>query len=297
MTVLQQRDRVSELPTGRDLTADFSALFVGKIRLPTQLSDLRHAYHTATPFPHVVIDDLFSPHILDPVLEEIAALREKQWLLVEDITRERVRRMRSGVELGPAGTQLVSLLHSASFLYMLSEITGVWQLLPDPYLQGAGYAEMQRGDFFNVHSDRNVAYETGLTRRLAMIVFLNKSWDRSYNGQLELWNHEATRCDVSIEPAFNRTVLFEVAYPNYHGVPAPIQCPVDRSRQSFIVYYHTVGIDGKSDMNPRTSLFAPNFYREDPKLRSLAREMTPPVLLRAAKKLVKFWKPAGKRSS
>jgi len=29
---------------------------------------------------------------------------------------------------------------------------------------------MQRGDVFSVHLDRSVAYETGLTHRLAMIV-------------------------------------------------------------------------------------------------------------------------------
>jgi hypothetical protein len=96
---------------------------------------------------------------------------------------------------------------------------------------------------------------------------------------------------------YNRTVLFEVADPNYHGVPAPIECPADRSRQSFIVYYHTVGIDGKPEERPRSSTFAPNFYRrEKRKLRSLAREVTPPVVVKAAKKLVGLLKPTSKRS-
>jgi hypothetical protein len=154
---------------------------------------------------------------------------------------------------------------------------------------------MKRGDYFNVHSDRNVAYETGLTRRLAMIIFLNKSWDPEYNGQLQLWNDDATRCDASIEPVYNRTVIFEVADPNYHGVPTPIACPAHRSRQSFIVYYHTVGIGGKLEEKPRSSAFVPSFYREPPTLRSLAREVTPPVLIKAAKKLVELCKPASKR--
>jgi hypothetical protein len=284
------------LSQARDLTADFSALFADTIRLPKRIEELRNAYRNALPFPHLVIDDLFSPHILDPLLGEMAAMANKQWLLVDTESHERMRRMRSGVELGAAGTQLVGLLHSAPFLYLLSEITGIWQLLPDPYLQGAGYAQMQPGDFFNVHSDRNIAYETGLNRRLAMIVFLNKAWDPSYNGRLELWNHEATHCDVSIDPLYNRTVIFEVANPNYHGVPAPIACPAERSRQSFIVYYHTVGIDGKLAVTPHSSIFAPNFYRADRKLRTLARELTPPLLLKAAKKLVTLWKTSSTRS-
>jgi hypothetical protein len=281
----------------RDLTADFSALFADRIRLPKRIEELRNAYRNALPFPHVVIDELFSPDILESLLGEMAGMGSKQWRLVDTASQERTRRMRSGVEMGAAGAQLVGLLHSAPFLYLLSEITGVWQLLPDPYLQGAGYAQMQPGDFFNVHSDRNIAYETGLNRRLAMIVFLNKAWDPKYNGQLELWNSEGTRCDVSIDPLYNRTVLFEVANPNYHGVPAPIACPADRSRQSFIVYYHTVGIDGKLDVAPHSSIFAPSFYRADGTLRSFAREVTPPVLVKAAKKLITLLKTAAARSA
>jgi hypothetical protein len=281
----------------RDLTADFSDLLADRIRLPARLEELRNAYRNATPFPHLVIDELFRPQILDPVLEEMTGMANRRWLLVETESQERMRRMRSGVDLGTAGARLVALLHSASFLYLLSEITGIWQLLPDPYLQGAGYAQMQRGDFFDVHSDRNIAYETGLTRRLAMIVFLNKSWDPKYNGQLELWNSDATRREVSIDPLFNRTALFEVAYPNYHGVPAPVACPSDRSRQSFIVYYHTVGIDGKSVAAPHSSIFAPHFYRTSPTpLESFARGWTPPVLFKAARKLVALWRTRSARS-
>ena len=283
----------------RDLTGDFSALFDDKIRLPAQLDALRDAYRNAKPFPHLVIDQVFSSQILDPLVEEMAGISDQQWLLIRTEGRESIRRMRSGVELGAAGLQLVSLVHSASFLYLLSEITGIWQLLPDPYLQGAGYAKMKRGDFFNVHSDRNIAYETGLSRRLAMIVFLNNSWDPEYKGQLELWNSDATRCDASIEPLYNRTVIFEVAFPNYHGVPAPIACPADRSRQSFIVYYHTVGIDGKEHAKPHTSIFAPAFYgssRPDSTLRSLARELSPPLLVKTVKKLVVAWKNKAARS-
>jgi hypothetical protein len=274
---------------GRDLTAEFSALLAGKIELATRLETLQSEYGNAAPFPHVVMDGLFPPQLLDRVVGEMSSMSSSQWMLVETKFQERMRRMRSGVELGAAGAELVSVLHSAAFLYLLSEITGIWQLLPDPYLQGGGYAAMKRGDFFKIHSDRNVAYETGLTRRLAMIVFLNKSWDPRYNGQLELWNCDASRCDVSIEPLYNRTVLFEVADPNYHGVPAQIECPEDRSRKSFIVYYHTVGIGGKSAAKPRSSAFAPNFYRESSKLRVWAREVTPPLLLKGVKSLVRLF--------
>ena len=73
--------------------------------------------------------------------------------------------------VGCAGERLLSIVHSAPFHYLLSELTGVWQLLPDPYFQGAGYAVIRQGYYFHTQSDRSVASYTGLTRRLAMIVF------------------------------------------------------------------------------------------------------------------------------
>jgi 2OG-Fe(II) oxygenase superfamily len=271
-----------------DFSADSRALklLLEKIRLPAGIQELHASYANAKPFPHVVIDNMFSPELLDSLLPEIAGMERDQWKNVEQDPRERTARMRSAAEMGPAGTNLLSIVHSAGFLYFLSEVTGIWQLLPDPYLLGAGYASMRRGDYFNVHSDRNVAYDTGLHRRLAMIVFLNKDWKPEYHGQLELWNHQATSCDARVDPVFNRTALFEVADPNYHGVPVPLACPADRSRQSFILYYHTAALDGQSEVKPHTSVFAPRLHGTNRLTwRSLLRDVTPPVMTRALRKL------------
>lgn len=253
----------------------------GKVQLPQGIEAVRASYRSAKPFPHVIIDNLFSPALLDRVIGE--APRKDQWVRIEH-GLQRVERMRSALELGPASTELISVLHSAAFLYLLSEISGVWQLLPDPYLQGGGHALMHRGGFFQIHADRNVAYETGLRRRLAMIVFLNKDWPKEYGGQLELWDDQASRCEVSIDPVYNRTVLFEVAYPNYHGVPSPLACPRDRFRHSFLAYYHTAGAG--DNVTPHASVFAPQFYQKKPSfMERAARQLAPPLVIKALKAL------------
>jgi len=272
-----------------DLTIEFRNLMAGKVVLPKDVEELRSIYSNAKPFPYVVIDNVFSDAVLDGLLTEMAQMRREQWSNIEQDSRERTARMRSAVEMGPAGDRVLSIVHAAAFLYLLSEITGIEQLLPDPYLQGAGYALMRRGDYFNIHADRNVAYETGLTRRLAMIIFLNKPWSREYQGNLELWSADGKRCDAAIEPLFNRTVIFEVAYPNFHGVPSPLACPPDRMRQSFITYYHTVGIKTHPNVKPHTSIFAPRFYGTNRvTLRSMVRDLTPPLIARAIRRLSKF---------
>ena len=269
-----------------DITTAFRSLLAGKITLTGRVEELQAAYRAAKPFPHVVIDGLFDSAVLDALLGEMTEMGRDKWKQVDNDSRERTLRMKSAAEMGPAGERLLSIVHSAAFLYLLSEITGIPQLLPDPYLLGSGYAQMRRGDYFSVHSDRNVAYDTGMLRRLAMIVFLNKSWRPEYHGKLELWNREATNCDATIEPLFNKTVIFEVADPNYHGVPVPLACPADRARQSFILYYHTVGIPGQPFVKPHTSLFAPRTHGTNRvTMRQIAREIVPPFLTRALRKL------------
>ena len=250
------------------------------VRVPRNLEALRHSYASAKPFPHIVLDDLFAPTLLDRLLLEAPAAKSERWIAIEQEGLESTLRMRSAMELGAAGSEMVATLHSAAFLYMLSEITGIWQLLPDPYLQGAGHAMMKRGDYFKVHADRSVAYDTGLTRRLAAIVFLNKDWPTAeYGGNLELWNPEGTRCETTIEPQYNRTIVFEIAFPNYHGVPQPLTCPDDRPRRSFMSYYHTVDIGVTDKVTPHTSRFAPKFYRPKKSVfhRALV-QITPPII-------------------
>ncbi|HEV8442206.1 MAG TPA: hypothetical protein VGQ27_01960, partial [Steroidobacteraceae bacterium] len=147
--------------------------FSDRLVLPGGLDVLRETYRSALPFPHVIIDGLFSPAFLVRLIADAPQPGAEQWQTIEQVGLERTQRMRSAMDVGGAGGEMVALMHSAAFHYLLSEITGVWQLLPDPYLQGAGHAMMKRGDYFKVHVDRNIAYDTGLTRRLAVIVFLN----------------------------------------------------------------------------------------------------------------------------
>lgn len=171
----------------------------------------------------------------------------------------------------------MSYLHSANFLYLLSEITGIWNLIPDPYLHGAGYSIIPPGGVFDVHADRNYDPGTGLRRRLALIIYLNKSWKHALGGQLELWNADATRCEVTVEPEFNRMILLEIADRNYHGIPQVAESG-GRSRHSFMVYYNTAGEPANKDSGVHGSIYAPNCYNRESAARKAARNFMPPVL-------------------
>jgi hypothetical protein len=262
----------------------------GILRNRLQVSDdtatLHSSYENGKPFRHVVLNDAFESTLLERVCQEIPKIDDETWVREND---ERIKQFnhRSPVSLGPGASELVNLLHSAAFLYFLSEVTGIWELLPDPYLQGASYHVVPRGGFFNVHVDRNVAYSTGLVRRLALMLYLNKDWKTEYGGQFELWNETGTQRVKAIEPVFNRCLVFEVTDTSYHGLPVPVACPPGRTRNSFAVYYHTVAKPGEGEIKAHTSVYAPSSYRQNSfNVKSLAKDLTPPLLLRTAKKLL-----------
>lgn len=249
------------------------------VTLTDNTESLAFNYRQAKPFPHIVLDQMFSNSLIEQLIDEIPPITDDHWVH-HDHEHEEKYGLRSALDLGPGGFRLLSLLHSAAFLYFLSELTGVPRLLPDPYLQGSGYSLMPEGSKFDVHIDRNTAYETGLIRRLALIIYLNHAWRPEYGGQLELWNTDGTKCEVSIDPVFNRTAIFEVNETSYHGVPAPIAAPLGRSRNSFLVYYHTAASD-QARIAPHTSIYAPvRFQTRRPTVRRLVKDLTPPMLLR-----------------
>ncbi|MGH9544550.1 MAG: 2OG-Fe(II) oxygenase [Terriglobales bacterium] len=271
--------------------AEIFSLLKRRINVHESLEHLAASYRTARPFPHLVIDDMFEDALLDRLLDEMPALTTDKFVYCGDEHLTQYG-LRSAVDLGDAGSQLVSFLHSAPFLYFLAEVTGIWELLPDPYLQGGGYHVIPKNGAFDVHADRNTAYETGLIRRLSLIIYLNKSWKHEYGGQFELWNANGTRRVGVVEPVFNRTVIFEIADQNFHGVPSPVACPSGRSRKSFTVYYHTARLPDQ-DVVAHSSLYSPSFYQ--PKMLAgnknilvrAARALCPPIFVPALRKLLR----------
>jgi len=252
------------------------------IRLPDTAENLHTQYVTAQPFPHLILDGLFTDEALEELLEEIPSLHDDRWVHHEE-RRLSKSNLRSAVDLGEIGYRHLSFLHSAAFLYLLAEVTGVWHMVPDPYLSGAGYHVVPAGGRFDVHADRNVDHNTGLTRRLAMITYLNKNWQPDFGGQLELWSTDASRCEVVVEPLFNRTILFEVADRNFHGVR-----PVEKDgveRKSFAIYFHTVGLGDGKTAAPHNSIYAPTFYRSQTEMKRIVRDCIPPLLLRGVQRM------------
>jgi hypothetical protein len=204
--------------------------------LTARLRPSRASFAAATPFPHVVIED-FLP---EPIADDLAAEFDDQsigWRHLHHVNeRKRVFGDRAG--MGPAAGEVVDALHSPRFVSALEELTGVPELVGDPGLDGAGLQETGPGGHLNVHVDALAhSKRKRWSRRLNLILFLNRDWQDEYRGCLEFWDAEARQRVQSFAPVFNRCVIFRTSATSFHGVPEGVACPPGRTRKSLALYY------------------------------------------------------------
>jgi hypothetical protein len=249
-------DTVSERevgPVDPALVSESPLQLVSK-RVRDSRAALGQAFASAGPFRHLVIDDFFENEFAEALLRDFPGTLpwEFDWTLNGDFAEGREERPPPRVrptfdelrrQRGPyrRADQLVS---SADFLSLLSEVTGIPDLIYDPNYFGGGVHEKRHGQELDSHIDYNYDPKTGNHRRLNLIVYLNKDWDEGWGGGIEIhsnpWDHEGDAVR-SFAPLFNRAILFETNEKSWHGFPR-IELPEGKrhlTRKSFTVYYFT----------------------------------------------------------
>lgn len=197
---------------------------------------LADIYRTASPFPHIAIDDFLDPHLLRKVAASYPPMEHKTFF---DRDQERFKFQFHAREANGFVRNILTELNSQAFLGFLEEMTGIQGLIPDPYFSGGGLHLTRRGGHLGVHADFNIHRTMNVERRLNLLIYLNDDWEESYGGTLELWDKKMTRAEKSILPILGRAVVFSTTLDSYHGHPDPLTCPPDRDRRSIATYYYT----------------------------------------------------------
>ncbi len=199
---------------------------------------LQQRYNSASPFPNIVIDDFLPVNFL----ENIVALypNKNQSSTYHTSLHQRFKRGYRPENLGTSPCRsYMYLFNTQPFLAFVESVTGINGLIPDPYFIGAGFHETEPGGKLNIHTDFNYHKKLNLMRRVNVLIFLNKNWKPEYGGHLELWDKKMENCIKSIEPIFNRCVIFNTDNQSFHGHPDPLQCPETMTRRSISLYYYT----------------------------------------------------------
>lgn len=214
---------------------------LSKFNIETLAADFK----SAQPFQHVIIDNFLNQEMADQILNDLENDNFDKW---DKRDQEQIQiKWRSDwkddSEVPATTLSLIYFLNSGTFLRWLSKVTGIDGIIPDPYLTGGGFNQINPGGTLAVHADGNWHDLMGVHRRLNVIVYLNKDWEDSWGGHFELWSktqdNKPNECVKKVRPDFNRMIVFRTDDFSFHGHPTPLKCPEDRSRRSLILYYYT----------------------------------------------------------
>ena len=207
--------------------------------LRERIGDLRERYRSASPFPHIVLEDVVAPDVLSAVESEMSAMSNDRWNSYLHFNERKY----SNTDMdtwGPTLRSLTEELLSAEFAAWLSELTGFDDLQPDATLDGGGLHRSYRNGFLNVHADFTAHHTIpNWRRRINLLFYLNSEWQPEWGGELELWSADMGRCVTTVEPTANRMLLFTTDEASFHGHPEPLRFPDGVPRQSLALYYFT----------------------------------------------------------
>ena len=200
----------------------------------------RAGYTGAEPFPHCAIDDFLPDAVCRQVLEAFPAPTRTAGCASRSTTaRSWPRRSAPGCPTRCTTCWRTSTPPTACASW--KALTGINGLISDPYFEGGGLHQIEPGGYLKLHTDFNYSKRLRLDRRINLIVYLNEDWREEYNGHLELWDRDVSRCVRKVLPAYNRCVVFNTTDWSYHGHPEKLACPPGRTRKSLALYYYSNG--------------------------------------------------------
>jgi hypothetical protein len=207
------------------------------------VASYRADFLSARPFPHIVIDKFLESDVAELMLRDFPAFDPKRALNeMGEVGGKAV--VENVAEISPYYSEFSEYIKGEAFLNTISAITGIDDLLPDETLFGGGTHESLHGQELDAHVDFNYDERRWLHRRLNVLVYLNKEWEESWGGSIELHSdprHPERNEVQSILPLFNRCVIFETSEYSWHAFPR-INLPEDKrhlSRKSFSIYLYT----------------------------------------------------------
>ncbi len=262
--------------------------FFDAAQLQSLAERLQEKYKSASPFPHIVIENFLPQSVADRVLSEFPDPNDIEWQRFKSKTETKLA-TNVDAHMKSMTRHLLAQFNSAAICGFLEKLTGIEGMIPDPHFMGGGLHQIQRGGFLKMHADFNWHARLRLDRRINLIVYFNKDWDESYGGHLELWDEKMDHCVEKVLPLFNRCVIFNTTSTSFHGHPNPLTCPEGRTRKSMALYYYTQGRPEEEKRESHSTLFQERPGGSDQHFRFLeagktvVKKVIPPIFVDGAR--------------
>jgi len=194
------------------------------------------SFREAAPFPHLVFDDLLVEDIKEQLLNTFPVDGWDGWFRFDDKMQFKKLACAQIDKIPPPLDRILFELNSAPVLNWLSDLTGIPQLLTDPWLEGGGLHSSGPGGILIPHTDFHLGKLNSHYRRINALLYLNAGWSEENGGALELWDKEKDHAVKEVWPEFGRCVIFQTDDRSVHGFSRPV---VGRCRNSIALYYYT----------------------------------------------------------
>lgn len=195
-------------------------------------------YKSTPPFPHCLIDGAWNDALLKKCSSEISEF--SNWDGEKEFFGSKSKKYCNNIYNLPSSVkQVISESYQPKFLKWLEDLTGEKALVPDPYLEGGGIHSIGNGGFLKIHADFNWHERLQLYRRLNILIYLNEGWKEEWNGQIELFSDPQKDPEISLDPIFNRMLIFTTDDASFHGHRHGLSCPDEVRRNSIALYYYS----------------------------------------------------------
>jgi|TARA_B110001452_G_scaffold266898_1_gene274994 Rps23 Pro-64 3,4-dihydroxylase Tpa1-like proline 4-hydroxylase len=190
-----------------------------------------------TPFKHFVIDNILDKDAANNILVDFKI--NNKWTNLSLVNNYRKLLLNDRKLMSVTCNEIIEELGSKEFTEKLTECTGLKNIFLDKELVGGGLQQSLNGGSLNMHTDFTSHITKKNWRRvLNLIIYFNKNWLNTYNGNLEFWDAKVEKKVKSYSPIFNRCVIFKTDEKSFHGFPDTLNLPPNVSRKSFAVYYY-----------------------------------------------------------
>lgn len=215
--------------------------------------ELNNTFVGTPPYPMITLENFLPNDIAQKMAVECETIPDQHW---SNFTRRGSGMQEcKKLDVAPIAYEFVNQMHSALGMEWLCNVTGIKDLIPDPYLTGAGYSKIGKDSSLKVHTDFNWNDQLRLHRMLSFIVYLNPDWKEEYGGALNFYDFNNEKVIQSVPSMFNRAIIWRYHKRGFHGAPDPMMCPPEMTRNSFRLFYYISDAQFREDDRPHRSLY------------------------------------------
>lgn len=161
------------------------------------------------------LDDLLPDEIAEQIYKAFPSPEE---MAIHKSLREN-KRIAAQMDLyNPLLEEIVYAFQDLRIVEVVTQITGIEEMIPDSNLYAGGISLMAQGNFLNPHLDNSHDNDRENYRVLNLLYYVTPNWNQSSGGNLELWDKGTKNPQRTIHSKFNRLVLMITNKSSYHSV-------------------------------------------------------------------------------